>query len=79
MKIITNEKLIKRNARIGSIANTAGLLILVGVMILSFMNPNFFNLYWIGLFLGFALSQIGIFYRNRWGRQPRPDELLDQG
>ena len=79
MKIFTNEKLIKRNARIGSIANTTGLLVLVGVMILSFMNPDYFNLYWIGLFLGFALSQIGIFYRNRWGRQPRPDELLDQG
>ena len=79
MKIFTNEKLIKRNARIGSIANTTGLLVLVGVMVLSFMNPNYFNLYWVGLFLGFVLSQIGIFFRNRWGRKPRPDELLDQG
>jgi hypothetical protein len=79
MKIVTNEKLIKRNARIGSIANTTGLLVLVGVMVLSFMNPNYFNLYWVGLFLGFVLSQIGIFFRNRWGRKPRPDELLDQG
>jgi len=79
MKIITNEKLIKRNARIGSIANAGGLLVLVGVMVLSFTNPSYFNLYWIGLFLGFVLSQIGIFFRNRWGRKPRPDELLDQG
>jgi hypothetical protein len=79
MKIVTNEKLIKRNARIGSIANTTGLLVLVGVMVLSFMNPNYFNLYWVGLFLGFVLSQIGIFFRNRWGRKPRLDELLDKG
>jgi hypothetical protein len=25
---------------------------------------------------GFLLSQIGIFFGNRWGRSPRPDEIL---
>ena len=27
--------------------------------------------------MGFILSQIGIYYTNRWGRRPRPDEILD--
>jgi hypothetical protein len=32
----------------------------------------------ISLLVGFVLSQIGIYYGNRWGRRPRPDELLSQ-
>jgi hypothetical protein len=28
--------------------------------------------------VGFTLSQIGIFFGNRWGRHPRPDEVLNQ-
>ena len=27
---------------------------------------------------GFLLSQVGIYFSNRWGRRPRPDELIDQ-
>ena len=28
--------------------------------------------------VGFLLSQVGIYFSNRWGRRPRPDELIDQ-
>ena len=79
MKIITNEKLIKRNGRIGQIATFAGLLVLVGGMILTFRNPTYAYLSWVALLLGFGLSQIGLYFGNRWGRHPRPDELLDLG
>ncbi len=79
MKVITNERLIKRNARIGQIATFAGLLVLVGGMVITFRNPNFAALSWVALLAGFALSQIGLYFGNRWGRHPRPDELLDQG
>jgi hypothetical protein len=79
MKIITNEKLVKRNARIGQVATVAGLLVLVGGMVLTFRNPNFAYLAWIALILGFAFSQIGLSFSNRWGRHPRPDEQIDQG
>jgi hypothetical protein len=27
--------------------------------------------------VGFLISQIGIYYGNRWGRSPRPDELIE--
>jgi hypothetical protein len=79
MKVITNERLVKRNARIGQVATVGGLLILVGGMVISFRNPSYASLAWVALLLGFALSQIGLYFGNRWGRHPRPDELLDQG
>jgi hypothetical protein len=78
MKVITNEKLIKRNARIGQIATVSGLLVLVGGMVISFRNPSYASLAWVALLLGFALSQIGLYFGNRWGRHPRPDERLDE-
>jgi hypothetical protein len=79
MKIVTNEKLVKRNGRIGQIATITGLLVLVGGMVLTFRNPNYAYLSWIALILGFGFSQIGLSFSNRWGRHPRPDELIDQG
>jgi hypothetical protein len=30
------------------------------------------------LMVGFILSQVGIFFGNRWGRTPRPDEKITQ-
>lgn len=77
MNIITNEALIKRNARIGQIAMLAGLAVLVGGLILSFQSPEQFSLSIGALFVGFILSQVGIYFSNRWGRQPRPDQILD--
>jgi hypothetical protein len=79
MKVITNDRLIKRNARIGQIATFAGLLVLAGGMIITFRNPAYASLSWVALIAGFGLSQIGQYFGNRWGRHPRPDELVDKG
>jgi len=79
MKVITNDSLIKRNRLLGQIATISGLLVLVGGMFVSFRYPTFAGLAWIALLVGFALSQIGLYFGNRWGRHPRPDELIDQG
>jgi hypothetical protein len=79
MKVITNEKMIKRNSRIGQGATILGLLVLVGGMVISFTKQNLVGFSWVALLVGFTLSQIGIYFGNRWGRHPRPDELLDQG
>lgn len=78
MKIVTNEKLIRRNARIAQISMVGGLLVLAGGMFLSFRAPQEFGLSLAALILGFVLSQIGIYFSNRWGRTPRPDQLLNQ-
>lgn len=77
MKILTNERLIRRNSRIGQIASLAGLLVLVGGMYLSFAYQDMVSMAWVALLIGFALSQLGLYYGNRWGRRPRPDEHLN--
>lgn len=77
MRIITNEKMIKRNANIGRIASFVGLAILAVGMYITFRLPEKISLAWIALLTGFALSQIGIYFGNRWGRRPRPDEQLN--
>lgn len=84
MKIIKNEKLIKRNAKIGQYTNIAGLLLVFGTMFFliqliqkpeSATQTNTFII-WGVLFLGIALSQISMYFGSRFGR--RPDEALDK-
>jgi hypothetical protein len=79
MKIHKNEKLIKRNARIGQFTSLFALVVLAAGMYVSFKMPNQFGLAIAALIAGFALSQVGIYFGNRWGRQPRPDQMLDNG
>ena len=76
MKILTNEKSIRRNARIGQYTSLASLVILAGGMYVSFVYPTQVNISFIALLVGFLLSQVGIFFGNRWGRRPRVDERL---
>jgi len=82
MKIIKNEKLIKRNSIIGQWTSIAALLVLGGGMYMSFSNPGNPQLVTysiIALVGGFILTQIGMYMGNRWGRSPRPDEKFDAG
>jgi hypothetical protein len=78
MNIITNEGLIKRNRRIAQTCSIGGLIILIGGMILSFRNQQQIGYSLGALIIGFILSQIGIYFTNRWGRSPRPDEYINQ-
>lgn len=82
MKIIKNEKLIKRNGQIGRWTTIAALAVLGAGMYISFTdpsNPQMFTYSMTALLLGFILTQIGMYMGNRWGRSPRPDENLDAG
>lgn len=78
MNIYRNESLIKRNAKIAQFTLFGGLLVLAGGMYLSFRYPEQFLYSLSALVFGFILSQIGIYFSNRWSRKPRPDEILDQ-
>jgi len=78
MKIVRNDKRVQRNARIGSIITLASLGTLGTGMYITFARPELFSLSIGALLVGFILSQIGIAYTNRWGRKPRPDQVLDQ-
>lgn len=77
MKIIKNEKLINRNAKIGRYTSFVGLAVLGVGMWITFAKPELVQWSWASLFFGFILSQVGIYFGNRWGRRPRPDEHLD--
>jgi hypothetical protein len=76
MKILTHLKNIKLNARIGQYTSIASLLILAGGMYISFVYPTQLYISFIALLVGFVLSQVGIYFGNRWGRHPRIDERL---
>ena len=79
MKIIKNETLIKRNAKIGQWTSLGALLVLGGGMYLSFTQPELFTYSLVALLLGFTLTQVGMYMGNKFGRSPRPDEKLDAG
>ena len=78
MNIATNESLVKRNTRIAQVAMIAGLLVLAGGMYISFSKPELFTISLAALMIGFVLSQVGIYYSNRWARRPRPDEVINK-
>jgi hypothetical protein len=77
MNINRNDRLIKRNARIGQATMFVALAVLAGGMFVSFRYPEQANWSFIALLVGFVLSQVGIYYSNRYSRKPRPDELID--
>ncbi len=77
MKIIKNEKLIQRNSKIGQFTSLGALAVLGIGMYISFSKPELFYYSIAALILGFMMTQVGMFFTNRWGRTPRPDEQLD--
>lgn len=78
MKIIANHKKIERNRKIGLFASLGSLVILVGGFILS-LTPERLALAYGALLAGLLLSQLGIYFGNRWGRSPRIDERISAG
>lgn len=82
MKIVTNSKLIQRNAKIGKYASLAGLILVGGAVVISFTNMSTeitvgqLTILAIASVIGFLVTQIGMYYTNRWGRSPRPDEII---
>lgn len=78
MKIVTNEKLIKRNSKIGQYTSLGALVVLGIGLFITFKMPSEFVYSLAALLLGFFMSQVGIYFTNRWGRSPRPDEIIDK-
>lgn len=76
MKIVSNEKLIRRNKKIGQVLTMGALVILAIGLYFSFTKPEMITVTFGALLVGFLMTQVGTFYGNRWGRSPRPDETL---
>ena len=77
MRIVKNEKLINRNAKIGQYTSLAALVVLGAGMYISIKRQDLFIYAVVALILGFVMTQVGMYFSNRWGRSPRPDEQLD--
>lgn len=78
MKTITNIKKIKRNAKIGQYTSMGALVVLGIGLYITFKMPDKFSYSLAALLIGFFMSQVGINFTNRWGRNPRPDEVIDK-
>ena len=78
MKIVTNLKLIKRNAKIGQYTSLGALVVLGIGLYITFKYPTLFAYSLAALLIGFFMSQLGINFTNRWGRTPRPDDVIDK-
>ena len=76
MKVITNTKIINRNKKIGQVTSVVSLLILGAGLYLSMAKTDLLLYSFIALMIGFLLSQVGIYYGSRWGKSPRPDEMI---
>jgi hypothetical protein len=91
MKIFKNERTIQRNRRIGSYTMLAGMAVLIGGLVISinqistgFQNPQaanpgseaMFNYSTIAMFAGLILTEISMYFNNRWGRKPSMDDKL---
>jgi len=76
VRIVTNEPLVKRNAAIGRYSLIGGTALLIGALLinlLAFTRPNDTSLLFYvvaAFFVGFALTNIGTLFNNRWGRRP---------
>lgn len=80
MKIYSDEKLIKRNSKIGNITSIASIVILGIGMFFSFKDKDgsYLPITFSALIIGFLLFQFGNYFMNKWGKSPRPDEKLSQ-
>ena len=86
MKIIKNDKMIERNAKISNYLSIASILVLVGVAYFAFQtlsgDPTKVTLQSQYLLIGLVvasmlLTSIGNQMSKNFGRSPRPDEKID--
>lgn len=77
MRVTTNTTLIKRRAKFGTYASLGGIAVLAGGMIASF-QPRYVWLSLVALVAGFLLAQYGNYNLRRYGRSPRPDQMLEE-
>ena len=78
MKSVTNTKLIQRNAKIGQYTSLGALVVLGLGLFITFRYPTAFEYSLAALLVGFLMSQIGIHFTNKWGHNPRQDEIVDK-
>ncbi|UCC51422.1 MAG: NERD domain-containing protein [Anaerolineaceae bacterium] len=78
MIILRDEIRIQRLKKIGQYTSFLGMgVLLAGLAIIFWGNENAILYQLVALGAGWAISQIGIYLGHRYGREPRPDQVLD--
>lgn len=77
MRQYSNETMIKRNGRFGRAMMYLGLGMTIAAAVIVFRDPNFVLPALILMLIGGLFSQIGTALVNRFGREPRMDQILD--
>lgn len=78
MRVIINEKLVKRQAAIGKWAGLIGMGALLAGLVVSYRWPNQLTVSFGCLIVGFMLASVGTYNMNRWVKEPRADQALDK-
>jgi len=78
MKISINEKLIKRNKTITQVTLYAAIALIAIGLFISLSNPDKAKILFSYLVLlpAYILMQINVFMANKWGRNPRVDQII---
>lgn len=82
MKIVSHPKKIQRYYKIGMYTSLASLVLLIGAVALTviyYNNADMAKYSFMAMLGGLLLSQIGVFFSNRWGKSPRADERITAG
>ncbi|MFQ6058199.1 MAG: nuclease-related domain-containing protein [Anaerolineae bacterium] len=75
MQVLTNERLIKSQARVSRITILGSFVILTIGLLASF-RTQWLLVSYVALILGVGMSGIGIRNANKWVKEPRADQLL---
>ena len=80
MKVFENVKLIERNKKIAQYILYGSLALLAFGFVWSIRNtdPDKAMVGWLILLPSYFLVQISIYMANKWGKSPRPDEIVIQ-
>jgi hypothetical protein len=78
VKVYINEAYVKRRATVSRWASLLGIAVLAGGFLVSLRRPDLFLVSLGSLLLGFLLSNVGIYYANRYMHRNRPDTVLAQ-
>ena len=82
MKIVLDQKKVNRYYKIGMYTSLGSLVLLIAAVALTIIfatRPEMALYSFIAMLLGLILSQVGVFFSNRWGKSPRVDERISQG
>ncbi len=80
MKVVTNTKIIETRVKWAKRIAPLTMLFLIGGLITNFMSinqPEYFRITMILLAIGFVFAIFSSYLANRWVREPRADQILE--